>query len=69
MHATKRRSEIVARARPGGRVVVTDSSKFGRDSFDTFAQISDLHTIITGTSAPRSSIATIRAMGVQVVQT
>jgi DeoR family fructose operon transcriptional repressor len=48
-------------------VLLTDSTKFGLDSFAAFAKITDVHTVITGSAAPRRTIEAIRQQHVQVI--
>ncbi len=48
-------------------MILTDSSKLGRDSFTSFAQPSDVDVLITESSAPRSMVNQIRSLGVDVL--
>lgn len=49
-------------------VAVLDATKWGRAGVASFAEISQLHTIITDTHAPADLVAAMRGAGVQVVQ-
>lgn len=49
-------------------VAVLDATKWGRAGVASFADIGQLHTIITDTHAPADLVAAVRAAGVQVVQ-
>jgi DeoR/GlpR family transcriptional regulator of sugar metabolism len=57
-----------AMIRKAARVVmVADHSKFGRATLASFAPIEAAHVLVTDAAAPRSTLATIRRRGVQVV--
>ena len=47
-------------------VLVTDSTKFGLNSFASFGAITDLDAIVTGSAAPRRVVEMIRSQRVQV---
>lgn len=49
-------------------VAVLDATKWGRAGIASYADVSQLHTIITDTHAPAEMVAAVRAAGVQVVQ-
>lgn len=48
-------------------VLVTDSSKFGRDSFAIIGPISTVSTIITDSNLPREYANAIREQGIQLI--
>ena len=47
-------------------VLLTDSTKFGLNSFASFGTINDLDVIVTGSAAPRRTVEMIRNQRVQV---
>lgn len=49
-------------------VAVLDATKWGRAGIASFADVSQIHTIITDTHAPAELVAAVRAVGVQVEQ-
>ncbi len=49
-------------------VAVLDATKWGRAGIASFAEVSQIHTIITDNRAPADLVAAVRAVGVQVVQ-
>lgn len=49
-------------------IAVLDATKWGRVGLASFADISQIHKIITDTHAPAELVAAVRAAGVQVVQ-
>lgn len=61
--AAVKRAAIVSARRV---VLVTDSTKFGLNSFASFGTINDLDAIVTGSAAPRRTIEMIRSQRVQV---
>jgi len=61
--AAVKRAAIAAARRV---VLLTDSTKFGLNSFASFGSIRDLDAIITGSAAPRRTIETIRGQRVHV---
>ena len=62
--AAVKRAAIAAARRV---VLVTDSTKFGLNSFASFGTIKDLDTIVTGSSASRRTVELIRNQRVHVV--
>jgi len=48
-------------------VLLTDSTKFGLESFASFAKVTDMNTIITGSAAPRRTVEAVRQQRVQVI--
>lgn len=62
--AAVKRAAIAAARRV---VLVTDSTKFGLNSFASFGAIKDLDSIVTGSAAPRRTVELIRNQRVQVV--
>lgn len=61
--AAVKRAAIAAARRV---VLVTDSTKFGLNSFASFGTINDLDAIVTGSAAPRRTVEMIRNQRVQV---
>ncbi len=49
-------------------VAVLDATKWGRAGLASFADLAQIHTLITDTHAPAEMVAAIRAAGVQVMQ-
>ncbi len=49
-------------------VAVLDATKWGRAGVASFADVSQIHTIITDAHAPAELVAAARDVGVQVVQ-
>ena len=64
MEIAQVKSAMLRRARQS--IVLCDSSKFGRDSFVTFAQLSDVETLITDTGADAQYVSEMRLLGLDV---
>lgn len=64
--ATVKRAAVATARR---RVLLADATKFGRDSFAVFAQVTEMDLVISETSAPRTIVDSIRKVGTPVVLT
>lgn len=57
---------LVAAARR--RIVITDSSKLGRDELVCFAGLPEIDVVVTDTDATREQLAPLKAAGIEVVR-
>lgn len=64
MEIAQVKAAMIQRARCG--IVLCDSSKIGRDSFVTFAALSDVQTLITDKGAPCEFVTDARQLGLEV---
>jgi DeoR/GlpR family transcriptional regulator of sugar metabolism len=49
------------------RIVVADSSKFGRTTFTSIAPLDMIHTIITDSDIPRDVLEAVQRMGIEIL--